>query len=336
MSGLALGWAKKQSAPCPASKALLVLLGDYADEDGFAWPSIARMAKELQRSDRHVKRLLKSLTDCGRLYGFDVVDAGNGRTRPRVYFFPIGGEPPCASALRAYESKIGGRVTPVSPSLPDISKNEGEGDTGVTREGDTGVTGRVTRESPLELPLYPERDLTISLDASARAEVDAVGFDEALAAYPASGRGVTDVQSARDAWAEVVPKAGGVDRLLAAVRACAADPMLKRRDFGAPSFQRWLREDRWRAWLGEAEPSSPARIVWTGPDEVASAVASVMGPEARASYFDPARWDGARRAIITRTGYAADRLRSQAGKALRAIGVTVDCEASGQIGGGHG
>ena len=111
MSGMALGWAKKQAAPCAASKALLVLLGDYADEDGFAWPSIARMAAELQRSDRHVSRLLKSLTDSGSLHGFEVTDAGNGRTRPRVYYFQIDGEAPCEEALRAYESKIGGRVT---------------------------------------------------------------------------------------------------------------------------------------------------------------------------------------------------------------------------------
>lgn len=327
MSGLALGWAKKQDAPCAASKALLVLLGDYADEDGFAWPSIARMAKELQRSDRHVKRLLKSLTDCGRLYGFDVVDAGNGRTRPRVYFFPINGEAPSTSALRDYESKIGGRVTPVSPSLTGISINEGEGDTGVTREGDTGVTGRVTRESPLELPLYPKRDLKISLDARATesdAPSESDAFLAALEAYPSSGRGITDVPAARSAWADMADAAGGEDRLLASVKAFAADPMLKRRDFGAPSLQRWLREERWRAWPAEIA-DAPERPTWSGPVEVAHAVTRAMGEGARASYLEPSRWDGARRVIVARTGFAADRLR-EAGRALRALDVSVECE----------
>lgn len=324
MSGLAMGWAKKQDAPCPASKALLVLLGDYADEDGFAWPSIARMAKELQRSDRHVSRLLKSLTDAGQLYGFEVTDAATGRTRPRVYFFPLDGVGPCEEAIRAYESKVGGRVTRVSSSPSAISINEGEGDTGVIGEGDTGVIGRVTRESPLELPLYPERDLTISLDASARAESDD-GFAAALAAYPVSGQRVTSEPAARTAWAEVLTPAGGIERLSAAVRAFAADPVLKRRDYGAPSFQRWLGEGRWRAYL-PGEAAAPVRAAWTGPEDVAAAVAAVMGPGPRASYFDPARWDGERRAIITRTGYAADRLRDQAGRALRAIGVSVECE----------
>lgn len=331
MSGMALGWAKKQAAPCAASKALLVLLGDYADEDGFAWPSIARMAAELQRSERHVKRLLKSLTDCGSLFGFDVADAGNGRTRPRVYFFPIAGQPPCASALRGYESKIGGRVTPVSPSLLAISINEGEGDTGVTGEGDTGVTGRVTRESPLELPLYPERDLTISLDASASEESD--GFDAALTAYPVSGQRVTSEPAARAAWAEALTPAGGVERLTAAVRAFAADPVLKRRDYGAPSFQRWLGEGRWRAYLPATEAAT-VRAVWTGPEDVAAIVGGVMGPGPLASYFEPARWDGERRAIVTRTGFAADRLRQDAGRALRAIGVSIECENGGRR--GHG
>lgn len=330
MSGLALGWAKKQAAPCAASKALLVLLGDYADEDGFAWPSIARMAAELQRSERHVSRLLKSLTDAGRLFGFEVTDAATGRTRPRVYFFPLDGVGPDENLLLAYEAKVGGRVTRVSSSL--TAAEGGEGDTGVMGEGDTGVMGRVTRESSLELPLYPERDLTISLDARAsEADGSDDGFGAALAAYPDSGRGVTDVTAALAAWRAVLVEAGGVERLTAAVRAFAADPMLKRRDYGAPSLQRWLREGRWRAWLPEAAPVM--RRAWEGPDEVRAAVASVMGAGALASYLDPARWDGERRVVLARNGYAAARLRVDAGRALKAIGVSVEYGEAAHVGG---
>ena len=40
-------------------------------------------------------------------------------------------------------------------------------------------------------------------------------------------------------------------------------------------------------------------------------------------------------ALITR-GYAADRLRSLAGQALRGLGVTIESEAAGVSGGRHG
>lgn len=326
MSGLALGWAKKQAAPCAASKALLVLLGDYADEDGFAWPSIARMAAELQRSERHVSRLLKALTEAGTLYGFEVTDAGNGRTRPRVYFFPVDGSPPGDDQLAAYEAKVGGRVTRVSS--PPEADGDVRDDTGVRGEGDTGVRGRVTRESSLEPPLYPERDLTISLNARA-GEDD--GFEAAMAAYPDSGRGVTNVTAAREAWALALTEAGGIERLTAAVRAYAADPMLKRRDYGAPSLQRWLGEGRWRAWTPEGE--AQRRSAWDGPDNVRSVVADAMGPGAAASYVDPSAWDPVRRAVVTRTATAADRLRRGAGRALKAIGVSVQVRGAAHVGG---
>ena len=330
MSGHALGWAKRQSAPCPASKALLVLLGDYADEDGFAWPSIARMAGEVQRSPRHVSRLLASLCDAGLLFGYVVSDAGTGRTRPRAYFFPVDGGPPAEASLRAYEGKVGGRVTRVSSSLPDagkapdpISINEGAGDTGVMGEGDTGVMGRVTRESSLELPLNPESPDGLSRGERASETDDR--FGEALSAYPASGRGITNVPAAEEAWVAARTKAGGDVRLLAAVRAYAADPMLKRRDFGAPSFQRWLRESRWRAWLteGEAQAGLPT---WAGPDAVRDIAARVLGDGPMASYFDPARWDSERRLVVTPTRYAADQLTRRIGRDLHALGVGIEAE----------
>jgi hypothetical protein len=132
MSGLALGWSKQQLAPCKASKALLVMLADYADELGFAWPKIRTIAGEAQMSERHAQRLLRSLENDGLLLGFDVVDARTGFSRPRVYWFPTTGEHPEIRQLRAFEAKVGAKVV-LAPGM-----------------GDTGVTPGVTIMSPLK------------------------------------------------------------------------------------------------------------------------------------------------------------------------------------------
>jgi len=139
------------------------------------------------------------------------------------------------------------------------------------------------------------------------------------------------------AWSAATERTGvQPDALLAAVTAAVRrDP-----DFGrgkAMNLNRWLDESRFLAWRAEGEAApAPGRAIWSGPAAMAAAVAAVMGPEARASYFDPARWDEGRRVVLTRTGYAADRLRALAGQALRGLGVTIESEAAGVSGGQHG
>jgi hypothetical protein len=48
-----------------------------------------------------------------------------------------------------------------------------------------------------------------------------------------------------------------------------------------------------------------------------------------ASYFEPARWDGERRAVVVRTRFAADKLAELAGRALSGLGVSVECDKAG-------
>lgn len=151
----------------------------------------------------------------------------------------------------------------------------------------------------------------------------------AWALYPASGAGVTDEGPAREAWAAAALEAGGDDRLIAAVRAYAADPTLKKRDFGAPSMQRWLGEGRWRPWLLRAEGAGGSAVAarpgaWAGPAEVRAAVVESLGEAFAVSYLDPAGWDGERRAILARTGIARDRLQRDARAVLAVAGITVE------------
>lgn len=72
-------------------------------------------------------------------------------------------------------------------------------------------------------------------------------FDEAFGAYPETGRSVSSLPAARAAW-DAACSHTQPERLLASVKAYAADPGLKKRDFGAPKFERWLSEERWRSF----------------------------------------------------------------------------------------
>lgn len=122
MSGLALGWARKRSAPSKESKPLLVFLADNANET-FAWPGVETLAADLQCSARTVQRLLKQLVDARLLIRLDVEDRYTGRTRSCGYYFPVHGHGPSAKEIAWFEQMVGGRVTSVSPW---------EGDTRVT------------------------------------------------------------------------------------------------------------------------------------------------------------------------------------------------------------
>lgn len=39
----------------PTDRLLLALLADYANEEGLAWPSLARLARDLGRTERTVQ-----------------------------------------------------------------------------------------------------------------------------------------------------------------------------------------------------------------------------------------------------------------------------------------
>lgn len=123
MSGRALGWAKDQQAPSMIAKAVLVCLADYADENACAWPSISRLAREVQVSERTVQRCLKALADAGLVVREDW-NYPNGSTAPTRYHLQLRGVTGCRGA------------TQQSPG------------------GDTAVTGGVTLLSPHNEPPY--------------------------------------------------------------------------------------------------------------------------------------------------------------------------------------
>ena len=316
MSGKALGWAREQRVASGApGKALLLLLADYCDGDHTCWPSVPTLAEELQMSERTVQRHLTSLAR-EELIRREARNSEEGRQKANRYVLAVGRAPTC------HPQDVGGEGDTLSPI--GVTLCRGEGDTRVTPGGDTRVT-------PTTLNHLEEPPETHTQGERARGNDDPldVGFAEAMAAYPETGRVRTNAAVARRRWAEAVTLIAP-DRLVAAIRRYAAeDRDLKRGDHGAPKLERWLEGERWRVWLADADGRLPvtAPCAFAGPPELRAAVIEEAGPAKgesfAASYLDPCGWDEARRVLTARTGVAADRLTAAARRVFDRMGVSV-------------
>src|SRR5207245_1513586 len=61
MSWQATAWAEKQKTGSPSRKALLLVLANYANEDGFCWPSQTTLSKGAEQSVDTVHRNARRL-----------------------------------------------------------------------------------------------------------------------------------------------------------------------------------------------------------------------------------------------------------------------------------
>lgn len=69
------------SLAAPSGRLTLIVLAEYADDDGYAWPSVPSIARRTMLSPRHQTRVLTSLVEAGELY----IDAGTGRGNTNAY-----------------------------------------------------------------------------------------------------------------------------------------------------------------------------------------------------------------------------------------------------------
>jgi hypothetical protein len=65
MSSEALTWAKKTSTGRVADKSVLIALADYADHEGYCYPSMKTLAQATDMTDRHVRRCMARLEAAG-------------------------------------------------------------------------------------------------------------------------------------------------------------------------------------------------------------------------------------------------------------------------------
>ncbi|WP_260525958.1 helix-turn-helix domain-containing protein [Bifidobacterium longum] len=122
------------------AKLLLIVLADYANDEGMAWPSVKTMAEETEKSERSIQLLLRKLEQMRLIRKGDqklVAKYAKGR-RPTVYkLFPT-----------AKKSE-----TPVNATV-ERGETHFTPETGYT--GETGFTPRVKPTSPHGCnPLHP-------------------------------------------------------------------------------------------------------------------------------------------------------------------------------------
>jgi hypothetical protein len=314
MSGRALGWAKRQHAPDRDTKALLVFLADYVQDQPFAWPAVSTVAGELQCSERTVQRMLPQLVAAGLLVAFECTDKATNRTRTRVYYFPVELDLPTPAQIKAFELNAGCRLAQLSPCGRPLEEGDsrvtGSVTGAVTGEGDSRVTGGVTTESPLkELNKEPsEADAYTRRERVLEVEIDR--FAEAWAAYPDAGRlGVSSERMGRQAWAEEL--AGGADpaRILAGIAAYAGNRAVWGASGRPKAFHRFLSGGCWIEFadLTPATPSSSCSSSWSGPAEFRAVVVASKGEAWARSWLDPATWNG--QAVVAARRIAARELR---------------------------
>lgn len=136
------------------------------------------------------------------------------------------------------------------------------------------------------------------------------GFDEVATLWPLKGRKFTRWPAARAAWAKA-RQVESVERLQAAIAACARDPDRAKGDFGWPGLDVFLRDEIWRGYLpGAAEAAAPQpalRTRFAGPPELRAAIVAAATEDFAAAYLDRASFDG--EAVRPATGEAFKKLR---------------------------
>lgn len=65
MSWQATAWAQKQRTGSPSAKVVLLVLANYANEDGICWPSQKTLAAATEQSEDSVQRRLRELEKLG-------------------------------------------------------------------------------------------------------------------------------------------------------------------------------------------------------------------------------------------------------------------------------
>lgn len=330
MSDVAVTWAKAQVCPGKSgkpdrtAKQVLVHMASYADAVGEAWVLVGLLALEMDVEERTVERGRKALVAAGLLIKTGRTRLHNGKLVP-IYQLPLDtGHASTARRIKAEREAWGDTGVAPSPA-PGATRVSPQDVVNVAPRGDTGVA---------QIGKGITQELKLSAGACAKAQ--------AMWAVKAPER--VSPKRVEAAWAAAIDRAGVDDGAMldAVARAVERDP-----DFGrgrAMNLDRWLGEDRFMAWLAEGGLGEGAGRVegadgrpgdWGGPEAVRAVVAGAIGAGAMASYFNPARWDPDRQAVVTRTRYAADQLRREVGSRLDAIGVSIAAEARlGQGGAG--
>lgn len=314
MSLKAQEWAFDSGIP-PGPRFVLVVLadhaGDHKGEDWSCYPSMARICDKTGQAARTVERHLVWLVEQGwisrrRRRGRERDDGAYIYTLHRARGVVLAcGLPANLAGDGASEppaNMAGDQAQPPANLAPTTRQN--------------GSDYPPNRRFPPDPPIELNRQGTVSEPARGAAETETV---DAVVQARAFGR-------LRDAWARVSPgrvAPGPAERAFQRqaeavhpARIADAGERYLRQDadvakFGAMRLHVWLDERRYEPWLvaGDGGRMGTAPITsWTGPAEIRAAVVDRHGEGFAASYLDPASWDGERRVVKARTGFACRKL----------------------------
>jgi hypothetical protein len=328
MSNEALNWAWASDLE-PGPRFVLVALADQGqDHSGENWrcfPSIAKLMLRTGFSRPTIERHLKFLAADGWLtrarrrradgtlgiYDFVLV-----RDRPQA------GPAGCVSKeAKTAKSQIDQPVAEISEdSQPYVNLTCGADAQPpinlmvTTHQFDSQPPIKLMGQEPLVEPLLEPTQ-------SAREPGDD-GFEAGFGAYAESGRLRTRLPLARAAWALQRQSVGRPELIAAVVRYVAEDRDLRGGDHGAPGFDKWLSDERWRAWL--AGPAAGAEVRVCFPDPlVRQALAAECGEAFAVSYLDRAGWDPHAREVAPSTGAARAKLAALPAKIFLDLNVTL-------------
>jgi hypothetical protein len=210
---------------------MLLAIAEFADEAGWAFPSVATLAKKCRATSRHANRLLAALRDSGELEIH--LNAGpSGQNRYRVVF---------------------DAMVPAKPRTPDLHVTPDVGvspDSPVTPDAQVTLTpASATPDVDVPKPLTPTSDEPSlnrqepSVPPRRRGHAPAsADFDEFWRAYPRKD----DKKAARKAFDKMAPSSEKLAIMLAALRRQAAGEDWKK-DGGKfiPYPATWLNGERW-------------------------------------------------------------------------------------------
>jgi hypothetical protein len=303
MSGKAVGWAREvRCSGGLAAKAVLLLMADFADGDGELFPSVSRMAHELQAAERTVQRAIVSLEQDG-LIAREFRSTRSGKSTSSRYRLLI--DPVAEGCQKVTPS-------PVTETPSGVSESRGEG---VTKSPST------TFEPVLE-PRSSDELQTGVCGREREAEVQEA-FERVVPAWSAAAPERCSRVKAWPRFVEACEDRDPADVEAACLRYLAEAGEVKRKLCKA--LDRFLAEAWFENWLpGRVAPDAkPARPKWAGPAEVRSAVAVLAGEDFAAAYVDPSGWDEEGRALIPHTGTARARLLDRLRRHLPDLGFSI-------------
>lgn len=315
------------------ARLVLFVVAQYAGADGVCHPSQMTIAEDSGLSERAVRKAMQELRETGVLETDRRCRRNGSRTSDQItllYYAPREERDDGARVVRKKADAPKDRPPANRQDVPVHIEGDDRHDVPVAKRHETSSLPAPGAGPTTFEPVRESTERMTDVIHSARASASASAKAQAAWAGKAPER-VSPVR-VEASWAEASRRTGvGDEALLAAVAAAVArDP-----DFGrarAMNLDRWLDEDRFLPWLAEADQAAPARAIWVGPIEVRAAVTAAMGAPATASYLDPARWDEGRRAVVTQTRFAAERLMEGARRVLAGLEVTVEFEGNAQRG----